>query len=50
MIFKNESGRVGYQMKYRVSGRVRVPAGHCPWGQGSDQVDALEGVDRVDES
>ena len=28
MIFKTESGRVGYRMKYRVSGRVRVPAGH----------------------
>ena len=26
--FQTESGRVRYQMKYRVSGRVRVPAGH----------------------
>ena len=24
-----ESGRVGYGKKYRVAGRVRVPAGHC---------------------
>ena len=32
MISKNDSGRVGYQKKYRVAGRVRVPAGHCPWG------------------
>ena len=31
MIFKTESGRVGFQMKYRVSGRVRVPAGHCTY-------------------
>ena len=29
MISKNESGRVGYRKKYRVVGRVRVPAGHC---------------------
>ena len=29
MISKTESGRVGYQKKYRVAGRVRVPAGHC---------------------
>ena len=27
--FQTESGRVRYQMKYRVLGRVRVPAGHC---------------------
>ena len=33
MIFKTESGRVGYRMKYRVAGRVRVPAGH--WTQPS---------------
>ena len=30
MISKTESGRVGYRKKYRVAGRVRVPAGHCP--------------------
>ena len=31
MIPKTESGRVGYRKKYRVAGRVRVPAGHwCP--------------------
>ena len=29
MISKTELGRVGYQKKYRVAGRVRVPAGHC---------------------
>ena len=29
MISTTESGRVGYRMKYRVAGRVRVPAGHC---------------------
>ena len=29
MIYKTESGRVGYRKKYRVAGRVRVPAGHC---------------------
>ena len=29
MISKTESGRVGYRNKYRVAGRVRVPAGHC---------------------
>ena len=29
MISKPESGRVGYRKKYRVAGRVRVPAGHC---------------------
>ena len=29
MISKTESGRVGYRRKYRVAGRVRVPAGHC---------------------
>ena len=29
MISKTESGRVGYRKKYRVAGRVRVPAGHC---------------------
>ena len=28
MISKPESGRVGYRKKYRVAGRVRVPAGH----------------------
>ena len=28
MISKSESGRVGYGEKYRVAGRVRVPAGH----------------------
>ena len=28
MISKTESGRVGYWKKYRVAGRVRVPAGH----------------------
>ena len=31
MISKTESGRVGYWKKYRVAGRVRVPAGHCPY-------------------
>ena len=30
MISKTEPGRVGYRKKYRVAGRVRVPAGHCP--------------------
>ena len=29
MISKTEAGRVGYRKKYRVVGRVRVPAGHC---------------------
>ena len=29
MISKTESGWVGYRKKYRVAGRVRVPAGHC---------------------
>ena len=29
MIYKTESGWVGYRKKYRVAGRVRVPAGHC---------------------
>ena len=29
MISETESGRVGYGKKYRVAGRVRVPAGHC---------------------
>ena len=29
MISKTESGWVGYREKYRVAGRVRVPAGHC---------------------
>ena len=29
MISKTESGRVGYRKKYRVAGRVWVPAGHC---------------------
>ena len=28
IISKTESGRVGYRKKYRVAGRVRVPAGH----------------------
>ena len=28
MISKTESGRAGYRKKYRVAGRVRVPAGH----------------------
>ena len=28
MISKTELGRVGYQKKYRVAGRDRVPAGH----------------------
>ena len=28
MISKTESGRVGYRKKYRVAGRVRVPAEH----------------------
>ena len=32
MISKTESGRVGYREKYRVAGRVRVPAGHW-WGK-----------------
>ena len=31
MISKTESGRVGYWQKYRVAGRVRVPAGHWYW-------------------
>ena len=31
MISKTESGRVGYRKKYRVAGRVRVPAGHCSY-------------------
>ena len=34
MISKTESGRVGYRKKYRVAGRVRVPAGH--WLQGAE--------------
>ena len=29
MIYKTESGWVGYRKKYLVAGRVRVPAGHC---------------------
>ena len=29
MISKTDSGRVGYRKKYRVAGRVRVPAWHC---------------------
>ena len=29
MIFKIKLGRVGQQRKYRVAGRVWVPAGHC---------------------
>ena len=29
MISKTESGWVGYRKKYRVAGRVWVPAGHC---------------------
>ena len=36
MISKTESGRVGYQNKYRVAGRVRVPAGHCPRAGGTE--------------
>ena len=41
MIFKTESGRVGYRMKYRVSGRVRVPAG--PWLRGiSDELKIVQ--------
>ena len=28
MISKTESDRVGYRKKYRVAGRVGVPAGH----------------------
>ena len=28
MIYKAELGQVGYRKKYRVAGRVRVPAGH----------------------
>ena len=31
MISKTKSGRVRYLKKYRVAGRVRVPAGHCQW-------------------
>ena len=31
IISKTESGRVGYRKKYRVAGRVWVPAGHCKW-------------------
>ena len=34
MISKTESGRVGYRKKYRVAGRVRVPAGH--WSQAGE--------------
>ena len=34
MISKTESGRVRYRKKYRVAGRVRVPAGH--WLVGSE--------------
>ena len=33
MISKTGSGRVGYRKKYRVAGRVRVPAGHWPYGK-----------------
>ena len=29
MISKTESGWIGYRKKYRVAGRVWVPAGHC---------------------
>ena len=32
VFFKTESGWVGYREKYRVAGRVRVPAGHWPSG------------------
>ena len=32
MIPKTESGRVKYRKKYRVAGRVWVPAGHWPVG------------------
>ena len=35
MIFKTESGRVGYRKKYRVAGRVRVPVGHWTYGPGT---------------
>ena len=47
MISKTESGRVGYQKKYRVAGRVRVPAGHwchlgsCCWGSDHMRLDLL---------
>ena len=34
MISKTELGRVGYRKKYRVAGRVRVPAGH--WSEALD--------------
>ena len=34
MISKTESGQVGYRKKYRVAGRVRVPAGH--WEEAND--------------
>ena len=36
LISKTESGQVGYRKKYRVAGRVRVPAGHCTSGAGKD--------------
>ena len=38
MISKTESGRVGYRNKYRVAGRVRVPAGH--WMQPTPAMEA----------
>ena len=38
MISKTELGRVGYQKKYRVAGRVRVPAGHCQGVKGAPGV------------
>ena len=47
MISKTESGRVGYQKKYWVAGRVRVPAGHCIRGAPGDQGGASRGSQGV---
>ena len=45
MISKTESGWVGYRKKYRVAGRVRVPAGH--WQSIKVCSSALENVEKI---
>ena len=44
MISKTGSGRVGFRKKFRVAGRVQVPAGHWSYYANSSWIFAKEGI------
>ena len=48
MISKTEMGWVGYRKKYRVAGRVRVPAGHCQYANDERLSSSAILVDKMD--